>query len=196
MKKLQKKQFMVAILSALLLLSILLFGPLDLLRHGCYYNEINMEAATNDLCEPVDLSQGNYEMHFSPVKKYFAGIEILLTNQPADNTGRLIMTIRDDRQIILDTIEIDLSKVKDNVWYKTCVSADLKQSQTYTLTFSVEDCHIVPSLVTIDTDYLMKESLDGNVALGYAYKDSTFQFPTKVLIFYLRLLYGSGHSPD
>ena len=183
MKKIKSKQGVFFIISVVLLLMIIAIGPMDVFTHGYYYDEINIEEAAEDLDVPIELSQGDYEMHFSPAKKHFAGVEILMRNQPDENCGTLVMTIKERNGKVLDIINVDLSKVKDNIWYKTYVSAKLKPGQVYSLTFSLRGCEATPSLVTIDRDYLREETLDGNVALAYAYKESTFDFQTKSLIF-------------
>lgn len=185
MKKLKTKHTAFGIMSAILLLVMTAIGPMDIFTHGYFYDEINMSEAADDLDIPYDLSQGVYEMHFSPTKDHFTGIEIMLTNQPTENSGSLLLAIADDSGKAIDTINVDLSRVKDGVWYKTYTHKNLKKDELYTLTFSVQNCGVIPSLVTIDTDYLSEESKDGNVALTYAYAESTFNFPTKVLLFML-----------
>lgn len=182
MKKLNHKQLVFGIFSAVLTVFMIAIGPADVFVHGYYSEKTDMDAAVSDMNTPIDLSQGDYEMHFSPAQNHFAGIEIFLTNQPDNNRGFLELTIKDKRGAVLETAEVNLSKVKNHVWYKTYVSARLEQGQNYTLLFSAKNCETVPSLVALDKNALGEETIDGNAALAYAYKKSTFDFPTKILI--------------
>ena len=182
MSRLRDGKIIYYIATIILLAASIAIGPLDIFSHGYYYDEINIEEAYEDLGAPVELAKGEYEMHFSPSRKHFAGFEILLTNQPSANSGFLYLDIENESGSRLERIKVDLSKIKNETWYKTYSNADLKKNQLYTLRFSVEkNSYAVPALVTIDADYLSSETIDGNIALVYAYRESTFNFPTKVL---------------
>ena len=183
MQKLKDRKIVYYIITIALLAISIAIGPLDIFAHGYYYDEIDIKEASEDLGTPIDLTIGDYEMHFSPSKDHFAGFEILLTNQLPTNNGFLFLDIEDESGKRLERIQVDLSQIKNETWYKTYSKAGLKKNQLYTLRFSVEaSSHVAPSLVTIDTDYLSPETADGNIALVYAYRDSTFNFPTKVLL--------------
>lgn len=183
MGKLKYGKIIYFLISILLLLISLVIGPLDVFTHGYYYNEIDITGASNNLGSSIDLTKGAYEMHFSPSKDHFTGFEIMLTNQPAQNSGFLYLDIENESGTRLERIAVDLSKVKNQIWYKTYSKANLKKGQIYTLKFSIQGTYqAVPQIVTIDTDYLNDETIDGNAAVVYAYKESTFNFPTKVLL--------------
>lgn len=182
MPKLKNRKIVYYIISILLLVISIVIGPLDIFSHGYYYDEIDMEEASLDIGQPIDLGK-EYVMHFSPEQDHFAGFEIILTNQPEQNEGYLFLDIENEMGTQLERISVDLSKVKNETWYKTYSKANLKKDQLYTLKFSAdEDCKFIPQVMTIDRDYLGDETIDGNAAIVYAYGKSTFDFPTKVLL--------------
>ena len=183
MKRSKYRKIIYYVLSILLLLLAIVIGPLDVFTHGYYYDEINITENSNNLGSPIDLTKGEYEMHFSPSKNHFAGFEIMLTNLSIQTGGFLYLDIENELGTRLERIAVDLSKVKDKTWYKTYSKSNLKKGQLYTLKFSIQDMYqAAPQIVTLDTDYLNNETIDGNAAIVYAYKDSTFNFPTKVLL--------------
>ncbi len=169
--------------SAIILLAfIIILGPLDYFTHGYYCDEIDFEMMSNDLQEPIDLAKGDCEMKFSPVKNHFAGFEINLINQPKENSGELLLTIKNKKGKEIDNIVVDLSKVKATKWYRTYVNEKLSKGEEYTLVFSAEKCKTIPYLQTVDSDCLSEETVTGNILLGYAYEQSTFTLDNKILI--------------
>lgn len=91
------------------------------------------------------------------------------------------MQLLDEKGKVLDTIDADLSKVKEYAWYKTYTDARLKPGKVYTMHITARDCSTYPQLMMIDPDYI-KENVDGNLFMGYAYAESTYTFQNKVLI--------------
>lgn len=162
---------------------ILIIGPLDIFVHGYFsstvpYHEIN----TSDFLEYINLEERDFEMKFSPVKEHFAGFEINVINQPEGNQGELHLDIyqEDGRQV--DQITVDLSKVTAGEWYKTYANTELEKGKTYILRISAENCQTYPYLQIVDPSYLTDENIEGNLLIGYAYKESTFTLQNKILI--------------
>ena len=178
-----RKKLNILFVSILAIILILMIGPLDVFVHGYYCNVVDInQIETHDFLGSIDLGQCKYEMNFKPTKDHFKGFEIILNNQPIDNTGTLICTIYDKNLQVLDEINIDLSKIEENTWYKVTTSKSLKKNDTYLLSISAIDCKTYPYLQLIDRDYLTKENISGDILIGFAYAKSTFNFQDKVLI--------------
>lgn len=181
-KSMKCKKIIYFIVSTILLLLAIVIGR-DTFTHGYYYDEIDIVEAANDLGSPVDLTEETYEMHFSPGKDHFAGFVIMFINQTVESKGTIFLDIENESGSRLERIAIDISKVKDKTWYKTYCHANLKKDQIYTLKFSINAIsQTAPQIVTIDTDYLSGETIDGNAAIVYAYEEPVFNVPTKVLL--------------
>lgn len=179
-----KYKISIIIFSTLIMIvAIILLGPMDYFTHGFFYNEIDCsQIAKEDYLDSINLEKDKYEMKFSPLKAHMAGFEIYLTNQANDNNGKLDMTIFNHEGDIIDYIEVDLSKVNDSTWYKVYTSARFNVGEEYTLRFSAKDCRTYPYLQNVDSFYLPKETLSGNILLTYAYAMPTFTFQDKILI--------------
>lgn len=167
-----------------ILLVLAYLGPIDGFSHGFFAEEIDYSTiAQMDWQDKLYLDTSDYEITFSPQKNHFAGFSILLTNQPEGNIGNLTLTVLDQNKKILDTIKVDLEKVKESTWYKVKTTAKLEKNKIYTLNFSANDCLIYPQLYTVDEDYLPTEICNGNILVSFAYEKSTFTFQNKVIIF-------------
>lgn len=179
-----KKAAALFISMLLLVIVIVVIGPFDLFTHGFYCEEIDCgQIAQEDFQGTLPLEEDrDYEMTFSPKKPHFAGFSIYLVNRPEDNSGNMILTVSDKRGKILDTVEVDLSKVKNAAWYKVYTAARLKEGEKYTLRFSAGSSKAAPHLQKVDEDYLPAETETGNILLSYAYAESTFTFQNKIII--------------
>lgn len=178
----------IAIIVSIILCGIflLLFGPMDVFTHGFYPDEIDVgQIADIDKIGQINVNDQNCKVIFSPKNDLFAGLEIFLVNQVPENGGTMTMKIADSNGKQIDEIEIDLSKVKDSVWYKVCTNADLKKGKQYTVTFDVANTDTIPSFLLINPDYLGDENIQGNVLISYAYSQSTFSNQEKVMIYIL-----------
>lgn len=179
----KKKQWKVLFLIFITFLLILLLGPMDVFRHGYYCDVVEYdEISSEDRLGYADLQNGAYELKFSPVKKYFTGFEINLINQPKGNKGKLKFSIYNSNGKQVDEIRADLKQISATKWYKLYANKTLKKGEIYTLKISAEECATVPYLQLVDSDCLGKENISGNVLLGYAYAESTFDFQNKILI--------------
>lgn len=167
----------------IMIIAIVVFGPIDAFTHGFFCDEIDCsQIAEDDFKDPVDLENGVYEMTFSPRDRHMVGFAIYLINQPDENTGTLHMTIMDLDRNEIDSIVVDLNKVKAASWYKVYANVKLKEGKEYLLRFSVEDCATIPYLQNVDSDYLPDETLSGNILLAYAYAKPTFTFQDKIIL--------------
>ena len=177
------KRFILCILSIALIIFLILLGPMDFFRHGYFCEELNFEEAKKDYGQLIDLKNGEYEMCFSPLKRYFTGMEIILENEPEDNSGKLVVSIKDDGGKLIESVKVALSEVKNKQWYMIYTSKKLEKGKKYFLQFATENCTKPVSLISIDEDYLGEETIDGNAAIAFAYKESTFDLSSKILIF-------------
>lgn len=178
-----KNKICVVSVLALLVIFMILIGPADYFSHGFFCDEIDIDQITEDEWKNAyDLGTGDYEMKFSPQKGHFAGFDICLINQPAGNSGELSLIISEASGRELDSIEIDLSKVKAAEWYKVYTTAKLKAGETYILKFVADNCSTYPYLPIVGEEYLQSETVTGNILLSYAYEKSTFSFQQKLII--------------
>ena len=164
-------------------LIIICIGPMDLFHHGYYCDVVDWNIIEeSDRLGYVDLKEQEFKMNFVPIKKHFVGLGINLSNQPEDNTGFLEVVIRDSNAKKIESVKVDLNKVKEDSWYWLYFNKSLKQGKTYTLTILPEDCKTTPYLKRVHSDYLTKENTVDNILIGFAYAKSTFDFANKVLI--------------
>lgn len=178
-----KNKICVVSVLALLVIFMILLGPADYFSHGFFYDEIDCDQITEEEWKNVyDLGAGDYEMQFSPQKRHFAGFEICLINQPAGNSGELSLIISELSGREVESVEIDLSKVRAAEWYKVYTTEKLKAGKTYLLKFVADNCSTYPYLPIVGEEYLQPETVTGNILLSYAYEKSTFSFPEKVII--------------
>ncbi len=182
MKLVTKKTEIIVLLVLLTVLAILI-GPMDVFRHGCYYEEYDYsQIADGDWKEQISLEYDDYEMEFSPSKDYLNGFSIYLNNQPEDNEGTLTLSVIDENGKIIDITDIDLGKPIAGTWYKTTISSDLKSDRVYKLIFSAKGCKCFPCLQNVSDDYLPDETISGSILISYAYAEPTFTYPEKVMI--------------
>ncbi len=178
-----KKTLWFAISTFVILGCFLLIGPLDVFTHGFFCREIDLnQIPESDHFENISFDGSEYEFKFSPQKKHLAGFEIYLEDQPEDNTGTLTMRITDLQGNTADLIRVDLSKVKNNRWYKVYTNAALKKGAVYRMILSAEDCAALPRMLAVDPDYLPEETAEGNIVLAYGYREPVFTFENKVII--------------
>lgn len=169
-------------ITIIMIMIIVYIGPIDGFRHGYFTDAIDCgQIDENDFLDTVSLEDDDYKMSFTPKKRYLSGFEIYLVNQPSDNSGNIILTILDNKKV-LDTISVDLSKVRDASWYKVYTDAKLKKDKEYILKISAVDCTSIPHLQNVKKDYLSDETVTGNILISYAYAKSTFTFQNKIII--------------
>lgn len=170
------------IISLIVFIFIIFFGPMDIFTHGYYSEEVDIvKLVADDLWGEISLAE-DYEVQFTPQHNHMVGVEIYLKNHPVGNTGNLILTILNNEEKIIDKIDLDLSKVMEDSWYKVYTSAKLKEGQLYKLNISATNCPIIPCLQMVNPEYLPTEELKGNVLISFAYGKSTFTAQNKALI--------------
>lgn len=182
-----RKSIYFPIITVIAILLIIVLGPMDYFAHGYLCKEVPYaDVASNEITGYIDLRTQDYESQFKPVFRHFAGFEISLANQPRGNTGNLYLEIINSSGITIDTMEVDLSRVTEGVWYKVYSNKELKKNQIYTLRISVDNCGVYPYLQTTTPQYLSRENISGNLLIRYAYAQSTFTGGEKLLIcFYI-----------
>lgn len=160
----------------------LLIGPLDFFTHGYYCDEIDLDSASQDIGIPASLNDGEIMVRFTPIKEHFAGFEIFMTGQAVDDAGYFVYSIEDETGRKIESSSIGLSSVKENAWYKVYADASCKAGRQYLLRMHAEGAEGLPVLATIDPWYLGGEVLEGNTAISFAYRKSTFDAATKTII--------------
>ena len=168
------------------LLILVAVGPLDVCTHGFYPNEVDIaQIADADILGTINVDDKGSKIVFSPQEKHFAGVELFLVNHFPENGGVMTMLIYDSEGIQIDKVEIDLSKVKDSIWYKTYTNANLRKGEQYTAIFSISGTDVSPCFLLVNQDYLGNEIISGDILISSAYAESTFSFQEKVLLFIL-----------
>ena len=179
----RNKKFIMVLCSISVFLFIILIGPMDIFTHGYFCDEVNVDQIDDiDKMGTINITDKAALVKFVPKKRHFAGFEIFLVNQKAENRGTLLLSVYDVNDNLADKIEIELSKIKDSVWYKAYSNVSLVKGEEYTLTFDVAGNDSIPSMMLVNKDYLPKESILGNVLIGYAYSKPTFKFQEKFII--------------
>lgn len=171
------------VVSIVLFIFLLALVPLDVFTHGYYCDLVSYEQIDQkDIVGYVDLKKQEYKMTFSPAKNHFAGVALIFSNQPAGNTGEIEVSIYSDKKKLLKTCDIDLTKINENVWYRLKTHTRLKKGKEYQLTISAKHCSTYPTVPLVATNYIPTEVMEGNALMGFAYAESTFSVPEKVLI--------------
>lgn len=182
MIKKNKKVVMFISLLAILILVMVVLGPLDIFKHGFYCDLPSYEEINEEDIQYIDLAQQDYESEFMPIKKYFSGFGINLTNIQTESTGELCLSIYDVNRILLEEINVNLCDIKDKQWFFLYTNTELKKGDVYTLHISAKECQIAPYLQIVSPYCLTDENVSGNLLLGYAYAEPTFTLHQKVLI--------------
>ncbi len=177
----KKKSFF--IVSAILFIFIILVGPMDYFSHGFFgdvveYNNISDE----DRLGYIDLSQEVFEITFSPIKRHFAGFEVILENIPNESEGVLSLTTYSEEGKQIECLEININDIASQSWYKVYTKGQYRQHDKYRLILSASNCDEALLIPLVDEDYLTDESVDNNLLIGYAYSESTFTNVEKILI--------------
>ena len=177
------KKILCILITFITLLFIFMLDVEDAFSHGYFTDSIKYDKIYDgDIEGYVDLGKENYTLTFSPIKKHFAGFVLYLADQPSDNSGTIELTVKNAKGSVIDTIEVDISRIRERDDYKVYSHKDLKKGEKYSLTISAKACAVYPKLILIDQDYISEECDDNNLLLGYAYKKSTFNVTEKTLI--------------
>ena len=192
MKKTIRRAVYTIIIAVIVIFASLLIGPMDHFAHGYFSDESwYASAAASENMQYVDLGNQNYEIEFQPAKKHFAGFEILLTDNPENSNGTLKLIISDNNGKGVEEIDADLSKIRNNVFYKVNTKSELKQDTIYKLTISAMNCSSYPKIMLSDSTLLPKELISGDLMIGYSYAESTFIVSTKALIISYIIAFGA-----
>lgn len=184
MRIINKKRISALVITIITVILMIVIGPVDYFTHGYFSNTIAYDQISTDLLEGnFELENNEYTLEFTPIKDHFAGFEIVLTNQPSGNSGLLFLTIYDCYGKQIDEIIVDISEVTEHVWYKTYINVPLEKGEKYFLSISSEGCDMVPCLQLVNQKLVSKETISGNLLIGYAYKASTFNSQVKLLIY-------------
>lgn len=178
-----KKHARMLVITVVTAIMVMFFGPLDVFTHGYFPEEVDVsQIADADRLGFLPVTDRDCVISFTPKKRHFAGVELYLVQHIPENGGILYVNIQDSSGRQVDTMDLALEKVKDSVWYKVYTNAGLNIGETYTLTFDVSEGAGVPSLMLVNEDYLPDECEAGNLLVSFAYRESTFSFPERVMI--------------
>lgn len=179
----KRNVLVVVIVVVIAVLFLIQLDVRDGFTHGFSTNSLKYnQIYEGDIQGYVDLEKNNYRVTFRPTKDHFAGFVLYFTNQPDGNTGTIELSVSDETGKIVDTIQIELSKVRNLYDYKVLCNKELKKGEVYHLEISANGCATTPQLILVDPDYLSDECIDGNLLLGYGYRESTFTSSEKLLI--------------
>lgn len=178
-----KKNIFIGTIVAILAVFIVQLDVRDAFTHGYFTDSPKYDQIyEGDIQGYVDLEKESYSVTFSPIKDHFAGFVLYFADQPENNSGTIELTVTDESGKTIDTIQVDLSKVKNLDDYKVYANQVLKKGKIYTVEITALACTTVPKMVLVDRDYITDECYDNNLLLGYAYKKSTFTSSEKLLI--------------
>lgn len=191
----KRKTISLMIISVIAILCIYLIGPGDVFVNGfncspVAYDQIPAEK----ICHTVSLENQAYETIFVPQEKHFAGVEVILNN-PAGNSGKLILEICKLNGKIIKRTTVQLNKVPSDMWYSVYASAELKPQTEYMLRIKAEEYKFAPELYMVDDTYLPVEAASGNLLISYAYAESSLTLSDKILfILYVIVFWLAGSA--
>ena len=181
-----KKKILIGLGAVIIFILFLIIGPLDVLSHGFYYDEIDYSVVEESVVDTIDLSEG-YEMTFIPQQKHFKGFVLNLINSPYENPGILNLDIyKGNKQI--ERVEVALNAVQDRQWYKVRLTSELKKGTEYKLVFSIDNGVTSTCLQLLENNQFIRESIGTPVLINYAYSESVFNCQDKILWFLLMLV--------
>lgn len=189
----KRKTIILMIISVIAILCIYLIGPGDVFVNGfncspVAYDQIPAEK----MYHTVSLENQAYETIFVPQEKHFAGVEVILNN-PAGNSGKLILEICKLNGKIIKRTTVQLNKVPSDMWYSVYASAELKPQTEYMLRIKAEEYKFAPELYMVDDIYLPVEAASGNLLISYAYAESSLTLSDKILfILYVIVFWLAG----
>ena len=179
----KRRQMWIAAGIALCIVALIMLGPMDYFSHGFFPDEIDIQQiADEDVLGLMNVDDEDCFVVFSPRKAHFAGVELFLVDHSPENGGMMTMTISDPAGRLVDENEIDLGRVRDSAWYKVYTNTALQEDEQYTIRFAVSGTASAPSFLLVRNDYLGDETVDGNILISYAYKNSTFSISERVFL--------------
>lgn len=176
-----RKKLISLIILAALMIFVVCVDIADVFTHGFVCESMGIDDVyVEDVQGTVDLSQQNYQLHFSPRKRHFAGFQLYFDDIPAGEDGKLILTIEDAQGKALEIVT--LHQYKLNRLFRVQTRKPLQKGRIYTLTISSEAFEQAPTMMLVDSACLTGESIDDNLLIGYAYHESTFGTGEKILL--------------
>lgn len=172
------------VISTVIVAALIVFvGILDVFTHGFYSNAADVtQIPEEEKSSTVIVTDNDSSFSFIPQAKYFVGFDLYFVNVTS-HEGAITMVVSDSDGIIQDQIEIDLSRVSNNDWYKVKTNKELKKGELYTVKFvSSLESGKLPSFLKVSEDFIAEGVSEGNIMVGLAYKRSTFSPVTKVLL--------------
>ena len=168
--------------TAVILLTILTVGPLDAFSHGYYCDAVDpYNIAAEDYLGYIGLEEA-YSFSFTPARQHFRGFELIMVNIAQDDPGEIVLTISDNSGRVLDAQSVDIADMTALEYTILYIDASLQKGTTYTCTLEAAGSETVPRLILVDGDYLGGETEGDEILMGYAYAESTFSFPEKIMI--------------
>lgn len=159
---------------------IALIGPMDYFAHGFYSDEINISGINDSKWENISLEK-DISLTFSPGQDHFTGFEIYLTGKK-EGDGILQITVSNQTGGMIEKKLLKLSEIKYSAWHRIYMEKGLVKNQIYTITFHVENTNSYPDMKKTAKEILPTEIIDGNVAVSFAYRQSTFRPSEKILL--------------
>ncbi|MCQ2520012.1 MAG: hypothetical protein MJ107_05730 [Lachnospiraceae bacterium] len=178
---LKAKRIIFVILAALITVFLILAVPCDCFFHGFYCTPLSTHVIDErDFLGTYNLSQGKYEMLFSPTEKHLSGIEINLANVSGE--GSLIVSTYSNKGKLIESHSIELNNIPNEEWYIVEFDGKYKDKEKYTMIFEAVECDNAPEIRLVDNGYLPKENLGSQVLISYGYSKSTFNDTEKMIM--------------
>ena len=181
--KINKLKIIITIIVSVMVFCLtFLIGPLDFFSHGYFANEINVTQINDANLSRYNLALGEYTTSFIPLNRHLTGIEIYIENNPAENTGDLLISIQDAEGNEIESEKIALNTIKENSWHKFYLHKKYTVGKEYVLHITAENTNIFPSLVKTSQPQSVSEITEGNALIVFAYKKSTFIASEKLFL--------------
>lgn len=178
----RKKLYMVILITVIMLLLILMIGPWDKFSHGFYSETFEYDLLNADELSLHDLSKEQYRFSFKPIKKHFAGFELVFCNESKCENGVVEIAFYDEKDICIEKETILTQDIESGKWYKIYADKEYEKGKEYVVEISLQNCESGMYLQLVDSGYLMSEQVYGEALISYAYAQSTFDITEKILI--------------
>ncbi|MCI5723731.1 MAG: hypothetical protein MR283_06955 [Erysipelotrichaceae bacterium] len=187
MQKNNKKNIGFIVLITAIVALFLLVGPLNFFKHGYYDSEVSFDEISQDeLLDEYDVSTQEFSTTFIPASKNLTGVAVYFKNQ-SSTEGTVNLNISDASGNVVDSEDVELSKINGNTWYKVYTTGKYKPSQTYTLSISTSNANDAVILQEVPAECFVSEVQTDTALISFAYKKSTFNAESRILISILLL---------
>lgn len=172
------KAFVKIIVGIIIFILIMLIGPLDFFYHGFYFDEPDEVVLEGK--NTIEIDESGCLVDFIPENKHLVGFDIYFKDAP--NSGCLNIDIQDEEGKKVEEINISMSGIRTESWYKVKTSSNYSAGKTYTMSISSSQCEFYPTVVEAN------ESISDDrpsILISYAYAKPTFRPIERLLLCFI-----------